>query len=155
EFVDGADSRRRGGIRSGRRRLAPARCGRQHPRPDESADRGSRGGAVGAGCRNARGALVAGSERMNSANSTVSDLSRMHSPAARALAWLYAVTCVILAVYSATEAETRWPIGLAVIVCVAAVFGLVRVEGDPLPLWAAAAMMLTGAASSAAVLSVI
>lgn len=92
---------------------------------------------------------------MNSANSTVSDLLRMHSPAARALAWLYAVTCVILAVYSATEAETRWPIGLAVIVCVAAVFGLVRVEGDPLPLWAAAAMMLTGAASSAAVLSVI
>lgn len=91
---------------------------------------------------------------MNSANSTVSDLLRMHSRQAHVLAGVYAVTCVVLAVYSADGAHPRWPIAIAVIVCVAAVFGLVRVEGDPLPLWAATAMAWTGAVSTGAVLSV-
>ncbi|WP_241385794.1 hypothetical protein [Rhodococcus sp. CH91] len=92
---------------------------------------------------------------MNSANSTVSDLLRMHSPAARAFAVLYAVTCAVLAMNTAPDAETRWPLAVAVIVCVAAAYGLVVVEGDPLPLRPAVAMTFAGAVASAAVLWVL
>ncbi|MBS9373630.1 hypothetical protein [Rhodococcus sp. B50] len=92
---------------------------------------------------------------MNTANSTVSDLLRMHSRPARAFAVLYAVTCVVLALNTASEAEVRWPIAVAVIVCVAAAYALVAVEGDPLPLRPALAMTVSGAIASAAVLSVL
>ncbi|MEU5840646.1 hypothetical protein [Rhodococcus sp. NPDC047139] len=92
---------------------------------------------------------------MNTANATVSDLLRMHSPPARAFAFLYAVTCVVLALNTAPYAEVRWPLGVAVVVCVAAACALVAVEGDPLPLRPTVAMTVSGAVASAAVLWVV
>lgn len=88
-------------------------------------------------------------------SATVSDLLRMHSTAARVLAGVYALTCVLMAVYSAPGAETAWPLGVAVLVCVASGFALVGIEGDPIPIVPALAMMLTGAVSSACVFTVV
>ena len=92
---------------------------------------------------------------MTGANATVSDLLHMHSTAARALAGLYAVTCVVLAAYNVDRVESVWPMAVAVLVCVAAAFVLVRVEGDPLPLRPALALMCTGAVSCGALFSVV
>src|SRR5690606_33958274 len=74
---------------------------------------------------------------------------------ARAFAVLYAVTCVLLALNTAPHAEVRWPVAIAVIVCVAAAYALVAVEGDPLPVRPALAMTFSGAIASASVLWVV
>ncbi len=92
---------------------------------------------------------------MNSANAPISDLLRMHSKPARAFAGLYAATCVLLAAYNVDRVENVWPMALSVLVCVSAAFVLVGVEGDPLPLGPALALMCTGAVSCGALFSVV
>lgn len=92
---------------------------------------------------------------MNSANSTVSDLLRMHSGPARALAGLYAVTCAVLAAFCAPYAEHPWPLAIPVVVCVVAAFALVEIQGDPLPAAPALALAFTGVLATIPVLSVV
>ncbi|WP_407442946.1 hypothetical protein [Rhodococcus sp. (in: high G+C Gram-positive bacteria)] len=92
---------------------------------------------------------------MTSANATISDLLRMHSKPARAFAALYAATCVLLAAYNVDRVESVWPMFVSVVVCIAAAFVLVAVEGDPLPLGPALALMCTGAVSCGALFTVV
>ncbi|MDI9918652.1 hypothetical protein [Rhodococcus sp. IEGM 1379] len=85
----------------------------------------------------------------------VRDLLGMHSAAARAMAALFALTCAISLLYTSSDVSAVWPLWLAALVCSASAFTLVLSDGDPLPLVQSIALSLTGAVSSAAVLSVV
>ncbi|MGC0366469.1 hypothetical protein ABH922_004453 [Rhodococcus sp. 27YEA15] len=85
----------------------------------------------------------------------IRDLLGMHSPAARVMALCFALTCAASAASTSSDVHTVWPSTLAVLICSAAAFTLISSKGDPLPLWQSIALSSTGAATSAAVLSVL
>lgn len=81
----------------------------------------------------------------------VRDLVGMRTTAARVIVGLYAVVCVIVAVFGAREAATLWPFVPAVLVCCLAAYALIVVPGDPLPWSATIPLTAVGAMSCALV----
>lgn len=85
----------------------------------------------------------------------VRDLLGMRGREARILVGVYALTCLLLAVYSSAGAMSQWPLVVAALVCTSAAVALITVDGDPMPLGVSVAVMSTGAVASLLVFAVI
>lgn len=79
----------------------------------------------------------------------VRDLLGMRSSAARVMALVYALTCLVLAFYSSNFVDEVWPNYAAALVLAVAASVLVSSAGDPMPLGQALAVGLAGPAACA------